>query len=107
MKTSNYKVDMWEIMPEDNLLKCNICGTYLSIEDVDLHKCDIPFKGVKSIPIAFFFKKEIDSTNVIIVAKGLDGVLYKLILSNKKDFTPYPTDFDSKNNRRRLDRTQP
>ena len=89
-------------MPE-NIIKCERCGDYLSAKFLDTHICDIAFKGVKEIPIIFFFERKVDD-RTIIIAKGLDGILYRLV-SQTKTFAKYQTDFDTKNNRQGLDRT--
>jgi hypothetical protein len=58
---------------------------------------------VKEIFIDYFIETKTANKDTIIIAKGLDGILYRLIVSKTKAFTPYPTDFDSENNRRRLE----
>jgi len=89
----------------NNLIKCNRCGELLSSEFEDEHVCTIPLKDIKEIFIDHFVETKTANKEQIIIAKGLDGIIYRLIVSKTKTFSTYPTDFDSKNNRRRLDRT--
>lgn len=89
----------------NNIIKCNRCGEFISSEFGDTHICTIPLKDIKEIFIDYFYETKTAKKDTIIIAKGLDGILYRLIVSKTKAFTPYPTDFDTNNNRRRLDRT--
>jgi hypothetical protein len=56
-----------------------------------------------------YYEIKPENRDVVIMAKGQDGILYRLVLSKinskVKNLIFHPTDFDSKNNRRRLDRT--
>ncbi len=97
---------MLVVRMHNNIIKCNRCGEFISSELSDSHTCTIPLKDVKEIFIDYFFETKTANKDTIIIAKGLDGTLYRLIVSKTKTFTNYPTDFDRKNNRHRLDRTQ-
>jgi hypothetical protein len=143
-----------------NIIKCERCGSTISSEFFDSHECHLSniekVGNIKEIFIKHYFEV-IDAYNNILLIKGWDGILYRIIKSEKKsklkifpcylskDLTgiaeipiicyykphseviiaigqdgieyrfvvsktiilnPYPTDFDTKINRRRLDRTR-
>lgn len=67
----------------NNIAKCNRCGEFLSAEFVETHHV----KDVKQIFLDYFVQAKTDNNEDIIVAMGLDGVLYRLIVSKVRNFS--------------------
>jgi len=81
----------------DYIEKCPRCGAFLTAEQAKDHKCSIPLKGVKEIPILFHYECKKDNGDVIIMARGLNGILYRLVESKKsirRNFTDDESDED-------------
>jgi hypothetical protein len=77
------------IIMNSNLVKCSRCGQIVSSEFFDKHECEIPIKGVKSIPVVYFYEDE-NKQNKSVTGRGLDGILYRFILNLKNQYH-YPT----------------
>lgn len=74
-----------------NIAKCNRCGSFVSAEFIDNHVCKVPINDVKKIKINYYFETKSNYKEDMIIAKGFDGVLYRLIVSKPKNFG-YPSD---------------
>lgn len=63
----------------NGIVRCPKCKKDLIAEEAGLHEC---LASVKEIPVVFFYtlKKEKEGQEIVI-AKGLDGVLYHLVKS--------------------------
>jgi hypothetical protein len=85
----------------DYMEKCQYCGKYMTAEQVESHKCDFPFKDVKEIPIMYHSEVQNEKGETIIIARGFDGILYRLRLCKN----PIRRNFTDDDTRRRLDRT--
>ncbi len=65
----------------ENVGRCPRCNEFLVAENRDGHVCR-EYIAVKGIDIDYFF--ETDSTEgKVIIAKGIDGTLYRLTLRDK------------------------
>jgi hypothetical protein len=63
----------------DNIERCPICKEYLLHNQIKNHKCPNQFKGVKEIPVYFFYQTSDGDENKAVIAKGIDGILYKFV----------------------------
>ena len=67
----------------DNIKTCDICGNTLIDEELENHYCNTVLKGSKEIEIVYFIITNDGFNRKVILAKGLDGIMYNLIISNK------------------------
>jgi hypothetical protein len=64
---------------DDYMEKCPYCNQYyLPIQKKD-HFCDAPLIDVKEIPVIFSYDVSEDNGDKVTVARGYDGILYRLI----------------------------
>jgi len=60
--------------------RCPRCHKFLIAEQLETHKCEIPFKHVKEIYVDWITNCDKDvNDDIVYVAMGLDGNLYRLI----------------------------
>lgn len=64
-----------------NTLTCKRCKKTLITEEFDNHSCHIDLKDVQNIVIDYYFEAPYKDRNNdhVIIAKGLDGILYRLV----------------------------
>jgi len=62
----------------DYIEKCPYCGKYMTAEQAESHVCASPFNDVKEIPILYLSKVEKQNGDTIFLARGRDGILYRL-----------------------------
>ena len=75
---------MVHLSSNDSLIvKCSHCNQFFSIEQFDSHKCELPINGAKEIPV-IYFREDNHGINKTIVGRGLDGILYALIIKPRK-----------------------
>jgi len=65
--------------PHDYMEKCPYCGKYLLAKQVRTHVCDLPFADVREIPVVFFYETMSDKGDKLVMARGYDGILYRLV----------------------------
>jgi hypothetical protein len=88
--------------PHDYMEKCPYCGKYLLAKQVRTHVCDSPFADVREIPVMFFYETTRDDGDKLVIARGFDGVLYRLV----KCHNPLSDDsYHEHSNRRKVNRT--
>jgi len=62
-----------------NIVKCPRCGRVLIAEEYPSDTCNPRFRGVKEIIIDWHYETKSDDGHNVVMAKGLDGVLYRLV----------------------------
>ena len=62
----------------ENVGRCPKCGAFLVAENYETHRCRTPI-DVREIDVDYYFETD-SGQGRILIAKGLDGVLYRLIL---------------------------
>lgn len=92
-----------------NIIRCQRCEKNFILEEFSGHDCHPYFKDVQSILIDYYFvAPKIDKNgDKVIIVKGLNGILYRLVKCphNPPHTNTYPTTFDREEIRRRFDRT--
>src|SRR3989344_1545455 len=89
-------------------MNCKRCKKHFIDEEFDNHLCTPIPKKIQEIGIDYIFKGNSDQNgDTIHIAKGLNGILYRLVecSHNPTHTNTYPTTFDNENIRRRFDRT--
>ena len=83
-----------------NLVLCSYCGEVFSYEFFEGHECKVPINAVKLIDVEYF-REGSHSGRKSITGRGLDGILYELILTPKRaiplsdeNLQPLPSDED-------------
>jgi len=80
-----------------NVGRCPNCGNFLIGEEVNSHTCKA-LKGIQDLLIHHYYELSArdDEGHKVLIAKGLDGFLYRLIIckhkpphSTKRNFTEY------------------
>lgn len=64
--------------PHDYIEKCPHCGRFMTFQQAQHHSCDNIIADVKQIDITYYFETVDALGNRMIIARGLDGVLYRL-----------------------------
>ena len=59
-----------------NVGRCAKCNRFLIAENESDHDCFPAFKGVKEIPVLYWFETE---ETGMIIAKAWNGILYRLV----------------------------
>lgn len=59
--------------------RCSRCGQFFVAEEFNSHICSIPFKGVKELLVDYYFEGMDENENKVIIAKGLNGIIYRLV----------------------------
>ena len=85
----------------DFVEKCPRCGKYMTAEQAEHHICTSPLIDVKEIAIMYHYEACDKNGNTLIVARGYDGVLYRL----RKRKKTHPTKIYTRRIRRRLAKT--
>ena len=63
---------------DDYLERCPYCKRFMTPEQAKDHICNSPLIDVKEIAIIYHFETCDKNGDTLIIARGLDGVLYKL-----------------------------
>lgn len=84
----------------DDLERCPYCKRFMTAEQAKHHVCNSPLIDVKEVDILYHYMSHNEDGDTLIVARGLDGVLYKLRQCKDIDRRI----FTRKRNRRGLDR---
>ncbi len=91
-----------------NIILCQRCAKTIISDELETHECSPETIGVQEIGLDYWFKGDIDENgDEVLIAKGLNGILYNLVLCKHNPPHPntHPTVFDKEKNRRRFDRT--
>jgi len=78
-----------------DIVKCARCRNTLVGEAFKDHICTPRFRGSERILIDYYCKTRDDEGREIIQAKGMDGIIYSLIVSNTES-VPLPFDPSAK-----------
>jgi len=62
----------------DYMEKCPYCGQYLTAEQAKSHVCDVRLRGITQIPIMYLSEIKEENGDVMFLAGGYDGILYRL-----------------------------
>jgi hypothetical protein len=68
----------------NNIIKCQYCGGIFSAEFFDSHICIPTLKGTAEIPVKYYYESKPLNKEPVIIAKGHDGILYRLVLTKVK-----------------------
>jgi hypothetical protein len=68
------------------IVKCSCCHKIFTRKQFDAHKCGIPWKSSKEIPVLYYIKLSLEEKDKIL-GVGLDGVRYFFVV---KKPTPIP-----------------
>ena len=63
----------------NDFIKCPRCKNTLINEEFEGHICNPLLQGFKEIPISYIVETKDASGSQTYLAKGLDGILYKLV----------------------------
>jgi hypothetical protein len=63
----------------NNIIRCSKCNKELIAEETESHESKCHLITVKEIPVLFFFTQKNGDGKDIIIAKGHDGILYRLV----------------------------
>lgn len=63
----------------DYMEQCPYCKKYLLASQIKQHICNTPLLDVKEIPVLFSYETSNDDGEKVIMARGFDGVLYRLV----------------------------
>jgi len=87
----------------DYMERCPYCKKYLLAQQVRKHVCDASLLGVKEIPVVFFCETTDQKGSKLVLARGYDGFLYRLV----KRHNPLSSDdsYHDSSNRRKVNRT--
>jgi len=88
----------------DYIEKCPYCSQFLTAEQAESHVCDVPLKGITQIPIMYLSEVKEENGDVIFLARGYDGILYRLC-KTKRPMKSIRRKFTDIDDRRRLYRT--
>lgn len=80
-----------------NIKKCDRCKKDLIEEEFSTHDCHISFKDMENIIIDYYFEAPHNDENgdKVIIAKGLDGIIRRLVLC--KHNPPHQPTLNTKN----------
>lgn len=67
----------------NDLVKCARCKNTLIAESFDGHICTPRFRGTKTVIIDFFNIGKTSDGKTLILAKGMDGIMYSLIVNDQ------------------------
>ena len=67
--------------PNDYMEKCPWCHQFVLSSQIEQHICDAPLIDVKEIPVLFSYITTDRKGNKVTIARGYDGVLYRLVKS--------------------------
>ena len=81
--------------PNDYMERCPYCKKYLLANQIEQHVCDAPLQDVREIPILFDYETSNGDGERIIVARGYDGVLYRLVKTKNPFSRRKVTDSDN------------
>jgi len=83
-----------------SLVRCSYCNEIFTSEFFEDHKCTVPINDVKLINVEYFRDGSRNGKKSV-TGRGLDGILYELILTSKKaiplsddSLQPLPSDED-------------
>jgi len=62
--------------------QCPYCKQYVLESQKSEHKCKREFNSVKEIPVVFFYETQTEQGLPLIIARGFDGILYRLVKCN-------------------------
>jgi hypothetical protein len=79
----------------NNLFKCDRCGKILIDEEYDSHLCSPVPSGSKKIVIDYYQIVKDNLGQTVIVAKDLNGVIYRLIKREQKFTDKIPVSDES------------
>ena len=92
-----------------NIIKCRRCRKTFIIEEYDNHVCTPILTDVKEIMIDYYFKARSNNNDIVIMVKGLDGTLYRMV-ECRHNFTHksyYPSDESLQGDKSYEDLTEP
>jgi hypothetical protein len=95
---------MRDKISHDYMERCPYCKKYLLASQIRSHICDASLLGVKEIPVVFFCETTDQKGNKLVLARGYDGFLYRLV----KCLNPLSSDdgYHEPSNRRQVNKTQ-
>jgi hypothetical protein len=84
--------DMTLRVSDDNhIVKCNRCRKVMIHEEFSSHICTpVPTGEAKTIEVDYYIETKDEQSRTIIVAKGMDGVMYTLVERGKKESDKIP-----------------
>jgi len=65
------------------IVKCSHCHQIFSTEKFESHKCDLPLKKVKQIPVVYYRDDSYDDKKIM-TGWGIDGTLYSFVVEKRK-----------------------
>jgi hypothetical protein len=84
--------------PNDYMERCPYCKQYLLASQIKQHVCNAPLIDVREIPVLFSYETSDINGERVIIARGYDGVLYRLVKTknplNRRKVTDSGTDED-------------
>lgn len=94
----------------NELVKCSRCKKAMIDEEFDDHNCSPALKGSKTILLDYYTKGKDEKGKEMLLAKGMDGIMYTFIVDNEASmplsFDPSDKNLQGDANRRRFDRTR-
>jgi len=67
----------------DEIIKCSSCRAILTRKQFDGHKCKIPWKATKEIPVLYYLDCSTDESQEML-GVGLDGTHYIFVVKKLK-----------------------
>ena len=65
--------------PDDYMEKCPYCHDFLLPIQRKDHFCNAPLLDVKEIPVIFSYITTEENGDKVVIARGYDGILYRLV----------------------------
>jgi len=85
--------------------QCPYCKKYLLASQIEQHVCNAPLLDVKEIPVLFSCQTTNDNGEKVIIARGYDGVLYRLVKCRNPILDSSDDGYHEGSNRRKVNRT--
>lgn len=91
--------------PHDYIEKCPYCGRFMTYAQIQHHVCNSRLINVEEIRVLYYFLTKEQNGDTLIMARGINGTLYRLRQTNKTLDQASSDEFlHGTRNRRRVDR---